>query len=136
MPFVTTLRLRSGDRETLDDVVAELKRTAERKGVEFHGPHTSPPETYRVPLYRRLASSGGRYPAWEWTVYERVFDFSGHATRDDLLAYILKVRPKTAFLVHGDPAASGWFVRQLAEKLPGTTAIIPEPGRTYDLQAR
>ena len=78
MPFVTTLRLRSGDREALDDVVAELKRAAERKGVEFHGPHTSPPASYRVPLYRRLAPAGGRFPPWEYTVYERVFDFSGH----------------------------------------------------------
>ena len=76
------------------------------------------------------------HPAVPFRAEMEIFDFSGHATRDDLLAYILKVRPKTAFLVHGDPAASGWFVRQLAEKLPGTTAIIPEPGRTYDLQAR
>lgn len=63
----------------------------------------------------------------------RVFDFSGHATRDDLLAYILKVRPKKTFLVHGDPKASAWFVDQLKSKLPETEAIIPEPGRDYPL---
>lgn len=62
-----------------------------------------------------------------------VFDFSGHATRDDLLDYILKVRPKKTFLVHGDPAASRWFQEQLHERLPGTEAIIPEPGRDYHL---
>ena len=60
-----------------------------------------------------------------------VFDFSGHATRESLLEFILKVRPKKAFLVHGDPKASTWFVDQLREKLPGTEAIVPEPGRDY-----
>jgi Cft2 family RNA processing exonuclease len=60
-----------------------------------------------------------------------IFDFSGHATRESLLEYILKVKPKKAFLVHGDPRASAWFVAQLKEKLPSTEAIIPEPGKDY-----
>ena len=63
-----------------------------------------------------------------------VFDFSGHATRDDLLDYILKVRPKKAFLVHGDPKASRWFADQLKDRLPGTEAIIPDPGHDYRLE--
>ena len=63
----------------------------------------------------------------------KVFDFSGHATRDDLLAYIMKVKPKRTFLVHGDPAASMWFKDRLSEKLPTTEPIIPEPGRDYVL---
>lgn len=78
MPFVTTLRLRSGDREVLDEVVADVKRAATRKGVELRGPHTNTPESYRVPLYRRLSGTGGRYPPWEYTVYERVLELSGH----------------------------------------------------------
>lgn len=78
MPFVTTLRLLSGDRAVLDDVVTEIRRATERKGVEFRGPHTAPPSSYRVPLYRRLTGSGGRFPPWEYTVYERVFELSGH----------------------------------------------------------
>ena len=62
-----------------------------------------------------------------------VFDFSGHATRDDLLDYILRVKPRRTMLVHGDLPASQWFAEQLAEKLPSTEAIIPEPGKVYDL---
>ncbi len=60
-----------------------------------------------------------------------VFDFSGHATRDDLLAYIRKVSPRRTFLVHGDPKASQWFVDQLRND--PTETIIPEPGRDYRL---
>ncbi|NWK56276.1 MBL fold metallo-hydrolase [Verrucomicrobiaceae bacterium N1E253] len=60
-----------------------------------------------------------------------VFDFSGHATRDDLLDYILRVNPKRTFLVHGDMDASEWFAQQLAEKLPDCETIIPFPGKKY-----
>ncbi len=62
-----------------------------------------------------------------------VFDFSGHATREDLLAYVKKVRPKRTFLVHGDPEASGWFRDRLRKDFPQTEAIIPEPGLSYEL---
>ena len=63
----------------------------------------------------------------------KIFDFSGHATRDALLDYILKVKPKKTFLVHGDPKACDWFLGQLKEKLPGTEALVPIPGKDYDL---
>lgn len=62
-----------------------------------------------------------------------VFDFSGHATRDALLDYMIKMNPKKTFLVHGDPLASEWFAAQLAKRLPATEAIIPQPGREYAL---
>lgn len=62
-----------------------------------------------------------------------VFDFSGHADRDALLDYMLKVAPRKMFLVHGDIIASEWFRDQLAEKLPDCDVIIPEPTRIYDL---
>ena len=78
MPFVTTIRLRSGDRAALDDLVADMRRTAERKGVELRGPHTSPPASHRVPLYRRLTGSDGRFSPWDYTVYERVVELTGH----------------------------------------------------------
>ena len=74
-----------------------------------------------------------RHPAVARRCEMKVFDFSGHATRDTLLDYILKVRPKKTFLVHGDPRACEWFKAQLKEKLPATEAIIPEPGRDYVL---
>ncbi|MFK7911956.1 MAG: MBL fold metallo-hydrolase [Akkermansiaceae bacterium] len=62
-----------------------------------------------------------------------VFDFSGHATRDDLLDYILRVGPKKTFLVHGDIEATEWFAEQLKEKLPQCETIIPRPGLKYSL---
>jgi predicted metal-dependent RNase len=62
-----------------------------------------------------------------------IFDFSGHATRDDLLNYILRVKPSKAILVHGDIAATEWFAQQLKDKLPECETIIPKPGNKYYL---
>jgi predicted metal-dependent RNase len=62
-----------------------------------------------------------------------VFDFSGHATRDDLLDYILRVKPSKTILVHGDIEATEWFAQQLREKLPESETIIPKPGKKYYL---
>lgn len=78
MPFVTKLTLRSGDRSALDRSVEELRRAAERKGVQLKGPHTPPPRSYRVPQYRDLERGSRRFPAWEYTVYERGLELSGH----------------------------------------------------------
>lgn len=61
----------------------------------------------------------------------RVFDFSGHSTREAIADYIVKVSPKKAFLVHGDDDAVEWFRRELHERLPETTVIVPIPGEEH-----
>ncbi len=63
----------------------------------------------------------------------RDFDFSGHSTRDAILDYILKVKPKKTLLVHGDKQAMEWFRAQLAERLPDSEVLIPEPGVEIEL---
>ena len=79
MPFVTRLVLTSGDRGALDGTVDDLKRTAERKGLDLRGPHTDPPERYSVPLFKRSPPDGrDQYPSWSYTVYERLLEFTGH----------------------------------------------------------
>lgn len=62
-----------------------------------------------------------------------VFDFSGHAPREHLLDYILRVKPKQCFLVHGDPEATQWFADQIKDKLPDCQTTIPRPGVQYSL---
>lgn len=77
MPFVTKLTLESGDRETLDRVVDQIKRTAEQKGVEFKGPASDPTTTLRVPLPKRLPGDG-EYDPWRYSVYSRTVRIVGH----------------------------------------------------------
>ncbi len=61
------------------------------------------------------------------------FDFTAHAQREDLLAYILEVQPRVCVLVHGDPAALEWFQQELAVKAPGMQVVIPPPGEAIEL---
>jgi predicted metal-dependent RNase len=63
----------------------------------------------------------------------RVFDFSGHSTRDAIADYIVKVRPKKAFLVHGDDGAVEWFRGEIERRLPGTEVIVPLPGVAHEI---
>jgi ribosomal protein S10 len=77
MPFVTTLRLTSGDRQVLESVVTDMKTDAARKGAEFKGPHPKPPTELRVPQYADLAP-GETFESWHYTVYERVVEIVGH----------------------------------------------------------
>ena len=79
MTFVTALRLQSGDRAVLDDVVADIKRAAERKGAQLKGPHSHPPTKQRVPQYWQLtADDERRLEPWEYTVYTRELEIHGH----------------------------------------------------------
>ncbi len=77
MTFVTTLTLTSGNRHTLEDVVGDIKATAERKGAELKGPHPSPPADYRVPQSKRL-DDGETFEPWDYTVYKRTMRIVGH----------------------------------------------------------
>lgn len=63
----------------------------------------------------------------------RVYDFSGHSTRDEILDYILQVKPKKTFLVHGDLEASEWFQEQLQDQQPESETLIPQPLTDYQL---
>ncbi len=77
MPFVTKLRLQSGDRKALDGVVTDIKETAERKGAELKGPHAKSPSHRRVPLYKRVDSQD-TFGTWDYTVYTRTIEIVGH----------------------------------------------------------
>ena len=61
------------------------------------------------------------------------FDFTAHAQREDLLSYILDVKPRVCLLVHGDKAALEWFQQELAAQAPGMKVIIPPPGEGIEL---
>jgi len=58
------------------------------------------------------------------------FDLSGHADRDQLVAYAKKLSPKTIFLTHGDSDARKWFIDPLKET--GAKIIDPSPLTFYE----
>jgi predicted metal-dependent RNase len=71
------------------------------------------------------------YPPVPLRCEMRVFDFSGHSTREAIADYIVKVRPKKTFLVHGDEPAIEWFRQEIQRRLPDTEVIVPAPGEAH-----
>ncbi len=61
------------------------------------------------------------------------FAFSGHASREGILRFILSVQPQKILLVHGDPAAMNWFEERLNIELPGAKVFIPQAGERIEL---
>lgn len=61
------------------------------------------------------------------------FMFSGHASRESIRDYILRVRPKTLVLVHGDQQAIHWFRSTIASDLPETKIVVPTVGERFEL---
>lgn len=61
------------------------------------------------------------------------FDFSAHATREQIVDYVKQVNASKVLLVHGDAPAQEWFTRTLREALPQSEVISPEPGQPLNL---
>ena len=61
------------------------------------------------------------------------YDFSGHATREQLMAYAQKLSPQKILLVHGDRPALNWFQENLPAVLPQSEIIVPVPGEILTL---
>ncbi len=61
------------------------------------------------------------------------FQFSAHASRESIVAYVKKLAPKKVVLVHGDVPAVEWVGAQLIAELPGTEVIVPTPGIALEL---
>jgi len=79
MTFVTTIRLQSGNRPALEQVVDEIRSTASRKGAELRGPHSAPPESLQVPQYKSTSGDESRqFHSWDYTVYTRQMEIVGH----------------------------------------------------------
>jgi Cft2 family RNA processing exonuclease len=61
------------------------------------------------------------------------FQFSAHASRQSIVAYVKRLAPKKVVLVHGDPPAVEWVRAQIAAALPSTQVIVPRPGIEIEL---
>ncbi len=61
------------------------------------------------------------------------FQFSAHASRESIIAYVNRLRPKKVLLVHGDPLAVEWMRARLSLDLPNSEIIVPKPGVEIEL---
>jgi Cft2 family RNA processing exonuclease len=78
-------------------------------------------------------SLGADHPAETVRCQVESFNFSAHATRESIRAYVRRVKPRKLIFVHGDPAASEWLANAAREDLPGTEVLSPAPGVRTEL---
>jgi predicted metal-dependent RNase len=72
-------------------------------------------------------------PAIEVNARIESFDFSAHATRESIMEYVTKLKPKKVLLVHGDEPAQLWFTAQIQAALPGVEIVRPGPDEWVNL---
>ena len=61
------------------------------------------------------------------------FEFSGHATRDELLDFAVKTQARSIVLTHGDPPARAWFLERLGVMMPHSKILDPVPLQEYQV---
>jgi len=74
-----------------------------------------------------------RHPAQKLECALNTFNFSAHASRESIRAWVNKVAPKKIVLVHGDTPAIEWFRQTLSADLPGSEVLVPTPGEALEL---
>lgn len=61
------------------------------------------------------------------------FDFTSHCSRESMIEYVVRNRPRKVLLVHGELPSLEWFQRELNQRIPETAVVIPPSGETLDL---
>lgn len=61
------------------------------------------------------------------------FNFSAHASREDIRAYVKRAKPRKLIFIHGEPASCQWLASAAREDLPDTEVLTPEPGARVEL---
>jgi len=61
------------------------------------------------------------------------FELSGHADREELVAFAKQTQARSVVVTHGDPPARAWIVRQLAAQMPKAKILDPIPLQTYQV---
>ena len=120
---------------TLSNVFAQEFLAQERHSIFFVGycDPASPAGLLRATKPGDSVVLNAAYGAQPVRCRVQHFDFTAHAQREDLLAYILEVRPRVCLLVHGDPPALAWFQQELAAHAPDMKIVVPPPGEPIEL---
>jgi Cft2 family RNA processing exonuclease len=61
------------------------------------------------------------------------FDLTAHANRNDLLAFVGEVEPRTVLLGHGEADSRNWFEAQIHERYPRIKVVQPKPGEQVEV---
>lgn len=122
-------------QNTLSNIFASRILESPKQGLFFVGysDADSPAgKIRRTMVGQEVVLEVGR-PAIKRKCQCKEFNFSAHSSRESLLAYALRLKPRTIVLTHGEPLALEWFRTSLTHALPKTTITFPQPGKILDL---
>ena len=60
------------------------------------------------------------------------FDLTAHANREELLAFVGQVEPRTVLLGHGEADSRNWFETEIGNRYPNIRIVQPQPGVTIE----
>jgi len=63
----------------------------------------------------------------------RDFDLTAHANRDELVAFVERVAPRTVVLGHGEPDSRQWIAEELRRRHPKLKILQPGPGEAVEV---
>jgi Cft2 family RNA processing exonuclease len=61
------------------------------------------------------------------------FDLTAHANREELLAFVARVEPRTVLLTHGEDESRNWFEEQIRARYPKLKVLQPKPGEVVEV---
>jgi len=79
------------------------------------------------------ANMGGDAGEMEIRCQVESFEFTSHCSREHMLEYVTRIRPRNVVLVHGEPSSLNWFQKELTQQMPESKIIIPPSGETINL---
>jgi Cft2 family RNA processing exonuclease len=121
--------------KTLSNIVARQFLSRPENAIFFVG--YADPESPGGKL--RDAGTGGEislgadHPAETVKCEVGAFNFSAHATRESIRAYVKRVKPRKIIFVHGEPASVAWLTAAVRTDLPDTEVLAPAAGVKVDL---
>jgi Cft2 family RNA processing exonuclease len=121
--------------KTLSNIFARRVLEDPKHSIFFVGyaDPASPAGILRAAKPGDLVSLDMDEPSQELRCHIENFQFSAHASRESIIAYVKKLSPEKVVLVHGDLPAVEWVRSQLAAELPGSEVIVPTPGVEIEL---
>jgi Cft2 family RNA processing exonuclease len=121
--------------KTLSNVFARQIISDPKHSIFFVGyaDPVSPAGVLRAAKPGDMVSLDPDEPPQELRCKMETFQFSAHASRESIVAYVEKLAPKKVVLVHGDPPAVEWTRAQIAAALPDSEVVVPTPGVEIDL---
>jgi Cft2 family RNA processing exonuclease len=78
-------------------------------------------------------SLGADHPAETVRCQVDTFNFSAHASRESIRAYVKRVKPRKIIFIHGEPASVEWLAAGVRADLPGTEVLSPPAGAAVEI---